>query len=177
MKRKLVIAGITCAAVLALLPMQVAAAGPIHTSFTSTGTETDCGLTLTVTQKVVDNFFPVFDSSGKLVGFKDVYEAHLVFSSSPTKSLNLDSAGVVFASAAVAPDGTVTITRNYIGLPEKWSWPGGSTITRDAGIITLIEVISPDGTDTQTTTRVSGPHPEAASDFALMCEVMTTVLG
>jgi hypothetical protein len=164
------------AAILAALPLEASAAGPVHSNYSFTDTEDLCGLTVNTTGVVVDDFFPVFDSSNNLVAFRDAYEFRLVFSTS-TKAIHLDASGVQNATASRAADGTLTITRTYIGVPEKWSWPGGSTITRDAGIVSFVEVLSPDGTDVQSTVRVSGPHPEVASDFALMCQVVLSVLG
>jgi len=174
-RSELALAGIACAAALAMFPGAAVAAGPIHSTFTLSGETPLCGLTVTQSGGGLDNFSPVFDSAGNLIAFTDRYLYQFSFSYS-SKSIDLMAAGTVQAMAVNNPDGSRTVTFTYIGLPEKWSSPGGSTITRDAGIITLVASFSADGTEVDTIPRVAGPHPEADSGFALQCQVVLAVL-
>jgi hypothetical protein len=68
------------------------------------------------------------------------------------------------------PDGTVTFFDTCKGLPENLSIPGGPTLSRDAGVVTLTRTFRepPNGEFELVTQVVSGergPHPELDSDF------------
>jgi hypothetical protein len=163
---------------MATVPLDAqASSGPVHTNFTTSyGIDGFCGLDVQVTQTGVDNFFPVVDSAGNLVAYKDVYSIRYVFSANG-KSIDMNAAGTLVASAVNNADGTTTITATYTGLPERWAWPGGSTITRDAGSVTVVDVVAADGTLlSETYPRIVGPHPEVDSGFALICQVVTAAL-
>ena len=53
----------------------------------------------------------------------------------------------------------------------------GPVLLRDAGLIAFVTTFDGDEFINQETAYVKGPHPDAESDFALFCEVMTEALG
>jgi hypothetical protein len=75
------------------------------------------------------------------------------------------------------PDGVHTHAYTTKGLPEKIRTVHGAVLTRDAGLIVerLTFDANGDVIDYQATWK--GPHPEAASEFELFCEVMTDALA
>ena len=76
--------------------------------------------------------------------------------------------------------GTVTIMTTYGGVFERLSITRGPTLTRDAGIVTLVEVweYTGDPADplgdliSETVSGLHGPHPELLSGFSLFCDVL-----
>ena len=80
--------------------------------------------------------------------------------------------------------GTVTITTTYLGVFEKLSITRGPTLTRDAGIVTWVQVFEYTGDPTQPLgdpiseafPQLHGPHPELLSDFTLFCDVLAPYL-
>ena len=77
-------------------------------------------------------------------------------------------------------DGTVTVITENTGVPEKLVGDDGSMLLKDVGRIVFFSVINYNGTPSNTDddvfvsggiVDVSGPHPDAESDFARFCEV------
>jgi hypothetical protein len=76
--------------------------------------------------------------------------------------------------------GTVTIMTTYGGVFEKLSITRGRTLTRDAGIVTLVGVYEYTGDPTdpvgdpisETVSGLHGPHPDLLSGFSLFCDVL-----
>ncbi len=65
----------------------------------------------------------------------------------------------------------------YKGLPEKVQTTHGPVLTRDAGLITFADTFDlGTGDFIGSEVTVNGPHPEADSDFLLLCEVITEAL-
>jgi hypothetical protein len=75
------------------------------------------------------------------------------------------------------PDGVHTHVYTTKGLPEKIRTVHGAVLTRDAGLI--VERVTFDADDAVIDYQATwkGPHPEAASNFELFCEVMTGALA
>jgi hypothetical protein len=81
-------------------------------------------------------------------------------------------------------EGTVTITTTYGGVFEKLSITGGPTLTRDAGIVTLVAVSEYTGDPnnpvgdpiSETISGLHGPHPDLLSDFSVFCDVLVPYL-
>jgi hypothetical protein len=63
------------------------------------------------------------------------------------------------------------------GMPEKIKLPSGPVLTRDAGLIVETITVNENGDVIDYSATWKGPHPEAASDFELFCNVMTDALG
>jgi hypothetical protein len=80
--------------------------------------------------------------------------------------------------------GTVTIMTTYGGVFERLSITRGRTLTRDAGIVTLIRVYEYTGDPSdplgelisETVSGLHGPHPELLSGFSLFCDVLGSYL-
>jgi hypothetical protein len=82
--------------------------------------------------------------------------------------------------------GTVTIMTTYLGVFERLSITRGRTLTRDAGIVTLVAVYEYTGDPndpvgdgdpiSETVSGLHGPHPELLSDFSLFCDVLVPYL-
>ena len=140
-----------------------------------------CGLNLDVVVDVrfVDRLF--FDADGN-------FDHFLGTSSGSNEFINDagESVLVTFANVAREVDvsideeaNTITILVSNRGLPEKISTPHGPVITRDAGLITFLITIdlATETTISQETILSHGPHPQADSDFALFCDIITAELG
>ena len=80
--------------------------------------------------------------------------------------------------------GTVTIMTTYGGAFEKLSITRGPTLTRDAGIVTLVDVFEYTGDPndpvgefiSETVSGLHGPHPDLLSGFSLQCDVLVPYL-
>ena len=110
-----------------------------------------------------------------------------VFTADNGKSATLSFQGPEKRTSAPVIDeqaGTVTITTTYLGVFEKLSITGGPTLTRDAGIVTWVQVFEYTGDPTQPLgdpvseafPQLHGPHPELLSDFTLFCDVLAPYL-
>jgi hypothetical protein len=79
--------------------------------------------------------------------------------------------------------GTVTITTIYGGVFEKLSITDGPTLTRDAGMVTLVDVFEYTGDPndpvgdfiSQSLSGMHGPHPDLV-DFSNFCDVLVPYL-
>jgi hypothetical protein len=158
------------------------AAAPIvneHVRFTETFDDNLCGIEGTSTISVVDNFKLYADGTFRGTGtFRQVFTAAdsgksvMVFATGQTTGLE---------EPIQNPDGTVTFITTYKGLPEKLSVPGGPTLLRDAGVVTIATTLRPLPNGefefvSQTVSGEHGPHPDLASDFELFCEVLVPAL-
>jgi hypothetical protein len=80
--------------------------------------------------------------------------------------------------------GTVTIMTTYGGVFEKLSITRGPTLTRDAGIVTLVDVFEYTGDPnnpvgdfiSETFSGLHGPHPDLLSGFSVFCDVLVPYL-
>jgi hypothetical protein len=106
-----------------------------------------------------------------------------VFTADNGKSATLSFAGPSKQTSPPAIDeqaGTVTIMTTYGGLFVKLSITGGPTLTRDAGIVTFVDVFEYTGDPNDpvgdfisgTLSGLHGPHPNLLSDFSIFCDVL-----
>jgi hypothetical protein len=80
-------------------------------------------------------------------------------------------------------EGTVTIITTFGGVFEKLSITHGPTLTRDAGMVTLVDVFEYTGDPndpvgdliSETVSGVHGPHPDLV-DFSIFCDVLGAYL-
>jgi hypothetical protein len=155
----------------------LAASKPIaqfHDHFTETFSTELCGIEVDAVIVVTDNFFVYEDDS-----FKDFLSVRQIFTNPDTgKSVVVSSAGTVTGSAIIdEAAGTITFVTSFVGLPEKIQSAQGTVLLRDAGIITFQDTFDLEtGEFLGTQVSVHGPHPEAASDFALFCETIVPAL-
>jgi hypothetical protein len=174
--RALLVAFITA---LAVLPAGALGAGPVerfHDHFTESFSDETCGIPVDVDLVVTDNFFLYADGS-----FKDTSSFKATYTNPVNgRSVVVSSAGQIAGPAENVDEeaGTITFLTSYKGLPEKIQTAQGPVLLRDAGIITFLETF-----DLETGELISseitvnkGPHPDAASDFALQCEVISEAL-
>jgi hypothetical protein len=153
------------------------AAAPIvneHSRFTDTFPDQLCDIQGTSTISVVDNFKLYADNT-----FLDTTNFRQVFTADNGKSVLIFAAQQTSGPAEPIQnaDGTITFITTFKGLPEKLSIPGGPTLSRDAGVVTLATTVLPlpNGEDQFVSLTVSGehgPHPDLASGFELFCNVL-----
>jgi hypothetical protein len=109
-----------------------------------------------------------------------------VFTADNGKSLTLSFLGPSKQTSPAVIDeqeGTVTITTAFGGVFEKLSITGGPTLTRDAGMVTLVDVFEYTGDPndpvgdliSETVSGVHGPHPDLV-DFSIFCDVAVPYL-
>ena len=109
-----------------------------------------------------------------------------VFTADNGKSATLSFAGPVRQTSPPVIDeqaGTVTIMTTAGGLFEKLSITGGPTLTRDAGIVTLVDAYKYTGVPndpvgefiSETFAGLHGPHPDLL-DVSVFCDVLVPYL-
>ena len=173
--RVLLVAVVTA---LVVFPTTALAAKPIaqfHDHFTDSFSDEVCGIAVDVEIVVTDNFFLYADGT-----FKDTSSVKATFTNPVNgKSVVVSSAGQVTGPPPVVDEaaGTITFLTSFIGLPEKIQTAHGAVLLRDAGIITFADTFDLEtGEFISSETIIKGPHPEAESDFALFCEVISGAL-
>ena len=179
--RALVLPGLVVALA---VPAAAAAARPevFHENFSDSVSDVDvCGINVDIVAEGVFNSKAFFDRQGNFVRFMST--------SSVTQTLTADNGRSVVIRAAnqyvdTEPTideaaGTITFVYTFRGLPEMIKTAHGPMLLRDAGLITFVDTFDLDtGQFVSTEILVNrGPHPEAESDFALFCEVITEALG
>jgi hypothetical protein len=109
-----------------------------------------------------------------------------VFTADNGKSATLSFLGPSEQTSPAVIDeqaGTVTITTTFGGVFEKLSITHGPTLTRDAGMVTLVDVFEYTGVPndpvgdfmSQTLSGEHGPHPDLL-DGSLFCDVLVPYL-
>jgi hypothetical protein len=173
--RVLLVAVVTA---LVVFPTTALAAPPIaqfHDHFTDSFSDEICGIAVDVEIVVTDNFFLYADGT-----FKDTSSFKATVTNPENgKSVVISSAGQVTGPPPVVDEeaGTITFLTSFIGLPEKIQTANGAVLLRDAGIITFADTFDLEtGEFISSETIIKGPHPEAESDFALFCEVISAAL-
>ena len=139
-----------------------------------------CGINVDVSDTGVFTNRDFFDSAGNFLRFEQTLSVKSTFTADNGKSVVIQAAQNVVDAAAVIDEaaGTITFSTTFKGLPEKISTPRGPVLLRDAGVITFIDTF--DLTTEQLISSdvvIMGPHPDAESDFALFCEVITAALA
>lgn len=171
---------VTLVTVSAALPGTASAARPIaqfHDHFTDSFSDEVCGIAVDVDVVVTDNFFLYADNT-----FKDTSSVRTTFTNPENgQSVVVSSAGQVTGPPPIIDEeaGTITFMTSFIGLPEKIQTANGRVLLRDAGVITFADTFDLEtGEFISSETIVNkGPHPEAESDFALFCEVISGALA
>lgn len=139
-----------------------------------------CGINVDVVVDVTFFDKAFFDKDGNFIRFMATASGSNTFVNDAGESVVVNFANLSRETESIDEvAGTVTVTFSVRGLPEKISTPHGPTLTRDAGLITFVNVF-----DLATEELISeeiivnhGPHPEADSDFTLFCEIITDELG
>jgi hypothetical protein len=162
---------------LAVLAGPALAARPIaqfHDHFTDSFSGEICGIAVDIDIVVTDNFLLYADES-----FKDTSSVMQTFTNPETgQSVVVSSAGQVTGTAVIDEEaGTITFVTSFIGLPERIQTQQGPILLRDAGVITFADTFDLETEEfLGSEVTITGPHPEAESDFTLFCEVITEAL-
>jgi hypothetical protein len=163
---------------LAVIPDTAIAASPtkFHNHSTGSFSTTVCGIPVDVNFINTSNFFLNADGS-----FKLTYSITDTFTNPVNgAAVNVSGTGQETGQAIVNQQAnTVTFTTTYKGLPEKIQTANGPVLTRDAGFIEFVNTFDLTTGDLISAATVinKGPHPEADSNFALFCEVITEALS
>lgn len=171
-------AAAVCLALGGALPAQAAShsgRGAIIDRGTISGPDNLCGIETTVSGTYQAVFTPTHDG-----GFEvSVFRNRLTETAANGKSVTLAGTEVDRFREVQNADGTVTITTEILGSPERISVPGHGIVTIDAGRIRIVDVLDFRLEDplVSSTTKISGPHPEWESEFNLGCEVITAALS
>jgi hypothetical protein len=174
---------LTSLVALAIVPAGALAAPPerFHEVVRETFEDEDlCGITVDVVVEGVFTDLVFFDDEGNFVRFMSSGSFRTTFTDAQGDSVILQTAGQVQDVEASVDEeaGTITFVTTFKGLPEKIQTAQGPVLLRDAGVIAFADTF-----DLETGDFISGeviinrgPHPEADSDFALFCEVITDAL-
>ena len=184
MKRSMLLRGaLVIGVALVAVPASVHAQPPLvfHQNFSDSLEDVDvCGINVDIVSKGVFTDRVYLDNDGDFVRFTSTASAMNTFTAENGKSVVVSNAGQ-FADLRPIIDeaaGTITFTVTFKGLPEKIQTAGGPVLLRDAGLISFVDTF-----DLETFELISseviikGPHPEADSDFALFCDVITEALA
>jgi hypothetical protein len=144
-----------------------------------------CGIPVTTTVDIVDNFTVRLDRNGFLL-----FHSRGTGTVTSTNPENGQSIVLRFTGASRDlsvtdnGDGTITVRTAVTGMPEAIA-SDGRVLTRDSGRVVFATVLDFNDTPTdvdddvfisQSVESVSGPHPELDSDFELFCEVVVPAL-
>ena len=162
---------------LAIPPNTAFGAAPLrfHSHSTGTSSGTVCGIPVDISFINTNNVFLYADGR-----FKDTYSFTQTYTNPVNgNAVNVSGAGQQTSQAVVNQQAnTVTFTSSYKGLPEKIQTRNGPVLSRDAGVIEFVSTFDlTTGNLISSATVIKGPHPEADSDFALFCEVITPALS
>lgn len=178
--------GLAAAACLTALTAAPAAAEKPFENFHDRGTETFeenlCGIDVVTTVSFVDHFmgrigpdgFPLFQGHGR--GTATLYNP------ATDLSITIDHRGG-FKDLSVTDngDGTITVITQVVGIPVEIEHADGTVALKDVGRIVFSTILDYNGTPadaeddifiSQEIISVSGPHPDAESDFELFCDAV-----
>ena len=173
----------------ALLPAGTAfAAKPLtfHTNIEETFPDEVCDIPVMAHVQGVDTFTIFFDNEGNELRVLGRGQQLVTWTNPENgKVLNLSFAGSFSGSSVENPDGTVTFTETYAGVPENIFVHRGESLTKDVGLATLVTTVDfgdPGDPDDDEVVDfeiafLAGPHPDLESDFALFCELVVPVLS
>jgi hypothetical protein len=169
------------AAVLAPTSANAIVTGPPDERFRDVGTDVDtdfCGTgeTVNVAFNVRVNLWVLPEDPEDFA--KLTQSGKVTFTAENGNSVRITFAGqVTNAIVSGDPNGVHTHAFTTKGLPEKIQTVHGPVLTRDAGLIVERLTFAANGDVINYQATWKGPHPEAASDFELFCEVMTDALA
>ena len=168
--------GLTAAPAAAVKPFE-----NVHERVTDTFEEEICGIDVETTVSFVNHFisrtgkngFPLFQGSGQ--------GTTTWFNPETGLSVTLkNSGGFKDLSVTDNGDGTITVVTQTVGIPEEITLDDGTVAIKDVGRIVFSAVFDYNGTTdpdddifiSDEILSISGPHPEAESDFTLFCETV-----
>lgn len=159
----------------------------VHDRFTVSFEEELCGIegvqtTVTVQEhfkgRIGKNGFPLFQGNAK--------STVTWFNPETDRSATLrDRSNFRDISVTDNGDGTITVVSQTTGIPVEIRQDDGTVGLKDVGRIVFSTVLDYNGTPTDTEDdefisqeilSISGPHPEAESDFTLFCPTVVEAL-
>ena len=157
--------------------MNALVARPIHTNYSGGYTDPDfCGTgqAIEVTYEGVENLWLGPNDYEKSTGQQKTTYTN----PNNGKSVEVTSSGKLTVQRIDDGGGAYTYVVSFRGQPEKIkAGKGGPILTKDVGYLTFYDHYAANSTYLGTDMVSHGPHPEADSDFALFCSVMTDALG
>jgi hypothetical protein len=187
--KRLLVATVVSAILAVGVGRSPAAAAPPAREFRGTQTDTFeevlCGVAVTTTIENTGAFTFFFDQDGNVTRAQGTGTFRATSTNAEGESITVFAANRFEGTATENPDGTVTFVDTFTGLPERITDAEGNVLTADVGNIvftTTVDFGDPeDPTDDQIVFEEisfeAGRHPEAESDFALFCEIVTEQLG
>ena len=183
-RRLLLLAAAVAVAVAVAVPTGLAAGSTQVTHFSFT---TPPHLTCGILGTAVIHGTNVFRDTGDGTSFMSGTWFGVFTAADTRKSTTLSYAGPVRQTSPPVIDelaGTVTITTTYGGLYERLSITHGPTLSRDAGIVTLVDVYAYTGDPSnpvgdfisESLSGLHGPHPDLLSGFTVFCDVIVPYL-
>ena len=140
----------------------------VDPDFCGTGQEIQISFTIRVNEQLSPN----------RLEYQSSFQGRILFTNPDTGDTVLNRVAGRFTVLTVGDEeGVHTHEFTNVGLPEQLRVQGGGLLTLDAGIITFREVFDGEQFISGEISVVHGPHPDAESDFALFCEIMTPALG
>jgi hypothetical protein len=121
------------------------------------------------------------DEAGELVRFQQTFSIKATLTAANGSSVIIQNSAQARESGPPLIDeeaGTITFVTSFRGLAERIKTPHGPVLVRDAGFATIATIFDLETGDFISTEIlvIHGPHPDAESDFALFCEVITDAL-
>ena len=163
--------------------MSVHAAAPLvfHGKIADSAENVDlCGINVDVSSTGVFTDKVFVDSEGNFLHFMETLSVKNTFTADNGQSVVIQASNLFVDPGAVIDEaaGTITFSSTFKGLPEKISTAHGPVLLRDAGLITFSDTFDLNTFDfISSDVVISGPHPDAESDFVLFCEVITAALA
>ena len=113
------------------------------------------------------------------VDYRNVAQGTVIYTNPLNDATVINHFAGAFSDTIISgdPEGIHTHEFTNKGQPELLRTDHGGVLLRDAGYIVFHQVDNGDEFVSSEMVVNRGPHPEAESDFALFCEVMTSALG
>ena len=170
------------AAVLTAISVSGAAAARVETfqdRFEDTYEATICDVDLTIHERGAVNGNVTTDRQGHLLfQVTFLYDATWTNAAGDWISLSVRGVSAKDVSIVEEPDGGLTVTFAFLGIPQWFRDSSGATILKDVGRIVFAESFDPDGNFLgRSTVSVAGPHPAAATEEELVCPIVDAYLG
>jgi hypothetical protein len=181
MARFALVLGMVAATVaLVALPAAVAANPEVnHFSFSDTFSDDDfCGTGMTV-DIFSSGHGTEFLAPNQPVDYRQTIEGNNVFTNPLNGKTVINHFANTFSDVIISgdPEGLHVHEFTFKGLPEMLRTEHGGVLIRDAGYLIFHQTFNGDEFISSEIFVDKGPHPDAESDFALFCEVMTDALG
>ena len=172
------------AAVPVAVPLDARAAPPevFHGHFLDVVDDAEvCGLAVDLVAQGVFSDKVFSDTDGNFVRFQSSTSGKTTLTAEDGRAVVVQFVNLVSEGVPIVDEeaGTITFVTSFKGLPEKIQTAGGRVLVRDAGVIVFANTFNLETGEFVASEILvnNGPHPDADSDFALFCDVITEALG